>query len=86
LLGGLDSVLLGAAVPADGEGEVGADDGGFDGLGIAGSGETAVCLPAVPLAITKAMTSAATSNTAAAAAIHNQRGAFGRRGGGSSVG
>ena len=68
-------MLLGADVPADGEGDVGVDDGGFDELGIAGSGETAVCFPAVPLAITRAMTSAATNSTAAAAAIHNPRGA-----------
>ena len=58
---------------------------GLDELGIAGSGDTAVCFPAVPLAITRAMTSAATSSTAAAAAIHNQRGAFGRPGAGSCV-
>jgi hypothetical protein len=83
LLGGLDPVLVGWDVPADGEGDVGVVGTGFDELG---SGGTAVCFLAVPLAITRAMTSAATSSTAAAAAIHNQRGAFGRPGEGSSVG
>src|ERR1700761_5412645 len=83
--GGLDSVLVGSGVLADGECGVGVVDAGFDALGIAGSGETAVCFPAVPLAITRAMTNAATSSTAAAAAIHNHRGAFGRPGGRSSV-
>src|ERR1700730_3836347 len=78
LPGSLDSVLVGADVPADGGGDAGADDGGFDELGIAGSAGTALCFLAVPLAITSAMTRAETSSTAAAAAIHNQRGAFGR--------
>ncbi len=55
-------------------------------LGIVGSGGTAVCFLAVPLAITSAMTNAATSSTARAAAIHSQRGAFGRPGVGSFVG
>src|SRR5271155_3829914 len=83
--GGLDSVLVGSDVVADGEGAVGLVDAGLDELCIAGNGATAVCFPAVPLAITRAITSAATSSTAAAAATHNQRGAFGRPGAGSSV-
>src|SRR5271165_3093053 len=83
--GGPDPVLLGSDAVADGEGGVGAVDVGFDELGIAGSGDTAVCFPPVPFAITSAMTNAATSSTATAAAIHNQRGAFGRPGGRSSV-
>jgi hypothetical protein len=74
-------VLVGADVVADGEG-----DAGLDELGIAGSGATAVCFLAVPLAMTRAITSAATTSTAAAAAIHNQRGAFARRGAGSAGG
>ncbi|HEY2449123.1 MAG TPA: hypothetical protein VGI49_09930, partial [Mycobacterium sp.] len=80
------SVLVGADALADGDGDAGVDDGGFDGLGTAGSAGTAFCFLAVPLASTSAMTSAETSSTAAAAAIHNQRGAFGRRGVGSSGG
>jgi hypothetical protein len=44
--------------------------------GIAGNGGTAVSFFADPLAITRAMTSATTSKTAAPAAIHNQRGGF----------
>src|SRR6476661_8145488 len=82
-LGGrLDSVLVGSDVVADGEGAVGLVDAGLDELG---NGGTADCFPAVPLAITRAITSAATSSTAAAAATHNQRGAFGRPGASSSV-
>src|ERR1700728_223484 len=52
-------------------------------LGVSGSAGTAVCLLAVPLAITRAMTNAVTRSTAAAAAIQSQRGAFGRPGSGS---
>ena len=69
-------MLLGADALADGEGDAGVVDAGFDELGIAGSGGTSVCFLAVPLAITRAMTNAATSSTAAAAAIHSQRGAL----------
>ena len=76
-------MLLGSDVPADGEGDDGLVAAELGELGIAGSGETALCRRAVPLAITRAMTSAATSSTAATAAIHSQRGAFGRRGEGS---
>lgn len=79
MLGGSDEL-------AEGKGDVDVVDAGFCELGIAGNGGTAVCLLAVPLAITRAMTSAVTSTTAAAAAIHNQRGALGRPGGGSTVG
>ncbi|MGB6763087.1 MAG: hypothetical protein WBE66_11490 [Mycobacterium sp.] len=86
MAGGLDSVLGGSDELAEGEGDVDVVDAGFCELGIAGNGGTAVCLLAVPLAITRAMTSAVTSTTAAAAAIHNQRGALGRPGGGSTVG
>ena len=79
----LVSVVLGSDALAEGEGDVVGT--GVCELGIAGSGATAVCFLAVPLAITSAMTSAVTSTTAAAAAIHNQRGAFGRPGVGSCV-
>jgi hypothetical protein len=77
-------VVVGSDALAEGEGDVVGT--GFCELGIAGSGGTAVCLLVVPLATTRAMTSAVTSTTAAAAAIHNQRGALGRLDVGSSVG
>ena len=86
LLGSLDSVLVGADALADGEGDDGVVDAEFGELGIAGSGGTALCFRAVPLAITRAMTSAATSSTAATAANHSQRGALGRPGAGCSGG
>ncbi len=57
---------------------------GLGELGVDGSAGTAVCFRAVPLAITNAMSNAVTSSTAAAAAIHSQRGAFGLSGSGSS--
>ena len=50
--------------------------------GIGGNGSTAVCVFIVPLAMIKAITSPTTSSTAAAAAIHNQRGDLGPSGGG----
>ena len=50
--------------------------------GIGGNGSTAVCVFTAPLAIIRAMTSPTTSSTAAAAAIHNQRGDLGPSGGG----
>jgi D-serine deaminase-like pyridoxal phosphate-dependent protein len=86
LVGGADSVLLGADVLADGEGDVGVVGAAFGELGIVGSGGISDCFLAVPLASTRAITSAATSSTAATAAIHSQRGAFARRGAGSSGG
>ena len=52
------------------------------GAGIGGNGSTAVCVFIVPLAMISAMTSPTTSSTAAAAAIHNQRGDLGPSGGG----
>jgi hypothetical protein len=73
--GWLVSVVVGADALAEGEG---IDVVGTGFCELAGSGGTAVCFLAVPLAITRAMASAVTSTTAAAAAIHSQRGAFGR--------
>lgn len=72
--------VVGPDAPAEGEGDVDVAGAEFCELGLAGNAGTAVCLPAVPFAITKAMTNAVTSTTAAAAAIHSQRGAFGRPG------
>ena len=69
--------------PAEGEGDVDVVGAEFCELGLAGNAGTAVCLPAVPLAITRAITNAVTRTTAAAAATQSQRGAFGRRGSGS---
>jgi membrane peptidoglycan carboxypeptidase len=77
---------VGPDAPVEGEGDVDVVGAEFCELGIAGSAGTAVCLPAVPFAMTNAMTNAVTSTTAAAAAIHSQRGAFGRPDVGSGVG
>ncbi|BBZ40644.1 hypothetical protein MCNS_37070 [Mycobacterium conspicuum] len=52
------------------------------GPGIGGSGSTAVCVFIEPLAMISAMTNPTTSRTAAAAAIHSQRGDFGPSDGG----
>src|ERR1700722_2612216 len=83
LRGGLGSVVAGPGAPADGDGGVDVCGTGCCELGVSGSAGTAVCLLAVPLAITRAMTNAVTRTTAATAAIHSQRGALGRRGSGS---
>jgi hypothetical protein len=53
------------------------------GAGIGGSGATTVSSFDEPLAITNATTKPITSNIAAPAAAHNQRGDFGDSGGGS---
>jgi hypothetical protein len=74
-------VVPGSGALADGGGD--AFGAGCCELGVSGSAGTAVCLLAVPLAITRAMTNAVTRTTAAAAAIQSQRGAFGRPGLGS---
>ncbi len=65
-----------------GDALVDGDDGSDVEPGMAGNGGTAVSFFAVPLAMTSAITSATTNNTAAPAAIHNQRGGLdGLRGG-----
>jgi hypothetical protein len=83
LAGWLGSVVAGPGALADGDGDVDVFGTGCCELGDSGSAGTAVCLLAVPLAITRAMTNALTSTTAAAAPIQSQRGAFGRPGFGS---
>ena len=73
-------------LPDDGGGDADVVGAGLGELGIDGSAGTAVCFLAAPLAITRAMTSATTNTTAAAAAIHSQRGALRRSGAESSLG
>src|ERR1700722_4050404 len=81
--GGLGSVVAGPGALADADGDVDVFGTGFCELGVSGSAGTAVCFLAVPFAITRAMTNAVTTTTAATAAIQSQRGALGRPGSGS---
>src|ERR1700710_3019119 len=82
--GWLGSVGAGSGARAECDGECGTTGMALGELGVDGSAGTAVCLLAVPLAITNAITNAVTRTTAAAAATHSQRGAFGFPGSGSS--
>ena len=74
----------GAWLRDGGDGRV--DGGGVGnselGSGMGGNGGTAVCFLIASLARASAITRATTRNTAAPAAIHNQRGDFGPPGGG----